>query len=128
VEEIGGYEKLIEHERELGKRFLDQFEGLEWFKLFGKKDRVGAIAFNLEGFSFSGCKEGTVESNNQGAEILDFVSSQGLCIRDGFHCAQPLHDKFKRGPTMRVSLGIYTDEKDIDKAAQIIKQGVLRFM
>jgi cysteine desulfurase/selenocysteine lyase len=128
VEEIGGYEKLIEHERELVKRFLDQFEGLEWFKLFGKKDRVGAIAFNLEGFSFSGCKEGTVESNNQGEEILDFVSSQGLCIRDGFHCAQPLHEKFKKGPTMRVSLGIYTDEKDIDKAARIIKQGVLRFM
>ncbi|KUK76888.1 MAG: Cysteine desulfurase [candidate division WS6 bacterium 34_10] len=128
VEDIGGYEELIEHERELVERFLDQFEGLEWFKLFGKADRVGAIAFNLEGFSFSGCKEGTVKSNTQGKEILDFISSQGLCIRDGFHCAQPLHEKFKKGPTMRVSLGIYTDEKDIDKATQIIKQGVLRFM
>ncbi len=128
VEDIGGYEELINHERELIERFLEQFEGLEWFKLFGKADRVGAIAFNLEGFSFSGCKEGTVESNNQGKEILDFISSQGLCIRDGFHCAQPLHEKFKKGPTMRVSLGIYTDEKDIDKAARIIKQGVLRFM
>ena len=128
VEEIGGYDKLIEHERDLIERFLSHFEGIEWFKLFGKADRVGAISFNLEGFSFSGCKEGTVDSNKQGEEILDFISSQGVCIRDGFHCAQPLHEKFKRGPTMRVSLGIYTDSNDIDKAAQIIKQGVLRFM
>jgi cysteine desulfurase/selenocysteine lyase len=128
VEEIGGYENLIEHEKELIHLFLNHFDGIEWFKLFGKEDRVGAIAFNLEGFSFAGCKRATVESNEQGSQILDFLSSKGLCIRDGYHCAQPLHDKFEVGPTMRVSLGIYNDEKDIDKAAQLIKQGVLRVM
>ena len=128
VEEIGGYDILIDHERELIKQFLSHFEGISWFKLFGKEDRVGSIAFNLEGFSFAGCKEGTVDSNKQGKEILEFLSSQGLCIRDGFHCAQPLHEKFKRGPTMRVSLGIYNDSKDVDNAAKLIKEGVLRVM
>lgn len=128
VEQIGGYEELIEHERGLIEEFLSYFDGLDWFKLFGKSDRVGAIAFNLEGFSFAGCKKGTVESNELGEKILQFISSQGLCIRDGFHCAQPLHKKFEKGPTMRVSLGIYTDSKDIEKAARIIKQGVLRNM
>jgi cysteine desulfurase/selenocysteine lyase len=126
IESIGGYEELVKHEKQLIQRFLSHFEGIDWFKLFGKQDRLGAISFNLEGFSFKGCKEGTVESNEQGVAILDFLSSQGLCIRDGFHCAQPLHDIFGRGPTMRVSLGIYTNEADIDKAAQLIKQGVLR--
>jgi cysteine desulfurase/selenocysteine lyase len=128
VEQVGGYESLIEHEKALISRFLSHFEGLEWFKLFGKDDRLGAIAFNLEGFSFAGCKRGTVETNEQGVEILKFLASQGLCIRDGFHCAQPLHDIFEVGPTMRVSLGIYSNEEDIDKAAQLIKQGVLRVM
>lgn len=126
VDEVGGYDELIKHEKGLIKRFLSHFDEIDWFKLFGKEERLGAISFNLEGFSFKGCKEGTVEGNEQGVAILEFLSSQGLCIRDGFHCAQPLHDKYQRGPTMRVSLGIYTTEKDIDKAAQLIKQGVLR--
>jgi cysteine desulfurase/selenocysteine lyase len=126
VTSIGGYDKLLEHEEALIKQFLSYFDGISWFNLFGKQDRVGSISFNLEGFTFSGCKKGTAESNEQGEEILKFLSSQGVCIRDGFHCAQPLHEKFNRGPTMRVSLGIYNDSEDIEKAAQLIKQGVLR--
>jgi len=126
VSKMGGYDALIEHERDLVNRFLSAFDGIEWFKLFGSKDRVGAISFNIEGFSFEGCKKGTVESNTQGKEILEFISSQGVCLRDGFHCAQPLHERFGLGPTIRVSLGIYTDQEDIDRSIQIIKQGVLR--
>ncbi|MCD4811099.1 aminotransferase class V-fold PLP-dependent enzyme [bacterium] len=126
VKNMGGFDVLINHEKELVERFISQFEGIEWFKLFGSTERVGAITFNLEGFSFAGCKESTEDSNIQGKDILEFISSQGICIRDGFHCAQPLHDKFKIGPTMRVSLGIYTEQVDIDRVVQIIKQGVLR--
>jgi cysteine desulfurase/selenocysteine lyase len=126
VKSIGGYDRLLEHEEALVKEFLSYFDGISWFNLFGKEDRVGSISFNLEGFTFSGCKKGTVESNKQGEEILKFLSLQGVCIRDGFHCAQPLHEKFNKGPTMRVSLGIYNDSEDIEKAAQFIKQGVLR--
>ncbi|HCC67811.1 TPA: cysteine desulfurase CsdA [Patescibacteria group bacterium] len=128
IKNIGGYEVLIQHEKNLISRFISKFEGLDWFKLFGKRERIGVISFNLEGFSFMGCKKETLESNDQGKKILDFISSRGLCIRDGFHCAQPLHTRFSIGPTMRVSVGIYTDERDIDRAVQIIKQGVLRTM
>ena len=126
VEEVGGYENLINHERELVDRFISSFDGLDWFKLFGSKDRVGAISFNITGFTFEGCHKSNETSDDKGKKILEFISSQGVCLRDGFHCAQPLHSKFDNGPTMRVSLGIYTDQKDIDRAVQIIKQGVLR--
>jgi len=126
VKGIGGYEKLVEHERSLIEGFLSQFEELEWFKLFGSTDRLGVITFNIEGFSFAGCKKGTVDSNKYGEEIIEFLASKGLCIRDGFHCAQPLHERFKKGPTMRVSFGIYNDEADVDRAVKLIKEGVLR--
>jgi len=128
VKAIGGYDKLINHEKTLITHFLSNFEGLKWFKLFGSKDRLGAIAFSLEGFSFSGCKKRTVESSDRGKEIIQFLASKGLCLRDGFHCAQPLHKKFERGPTLRVSLGIYTDIDDINRASQFIKESVLRVM
>lgn len=128
VEEIGGYDALLEHEKMLVNNFLSSFEGIDWFKIFGKKERIGSIAFNLEGFTFSGCKKGTENSNQKGKDILEYISSKGLCIRDGFHCAQPLHEKFDKGPTMRVSFGIYNNEDDIKRATQIIKEGVLRVM
>ncbi|MDD3474519.1 MAG: cysteine desulfurase [Candidatus Dojkabacteria bacterium] len=128
VTDLGGYERLVEHEKSLINRFLSNFEEMEWFKLFGSKERLGVITFNIDGFSFSGCKKGTVESNKYGEEIINFLSSKGLCIRDGFHCAQPLHERFDKGPTLRVSLGIYSDEADIDRAVKLIKEGVLRVM
>jgi cysteine desulfurase/selenocysteine lyase len=128
VDDIGGYEKLIEHEKSLIERFLLGFEGIEWFKLFGTNERLGVIAFNIEGFSFAGCKKGTVDSNKYGEEIIEFLSSKGICLRDGFHCAQPLHERFDKGPTMRISFGIYNDESDVDRAVKLIKEGVLRVM
>ncbi|MCD4756575.1 cysteine desulfurase [bacterium] len=126
VKDMGGYDVLINHERDLVESFISQFDGIEWFKLFGSRERVGAITFNLKGFSFAGCKESKIDSNTRGEDILEFISSQGVCIRDGFHCAQPLHDKFGVGPTMRVSLGVYSTQEDIDRVVLIIKQGVLR--
>ena len=126
VEEMGGYGKLKEHEKSLIERFLLGFEDIEWFKLFGSNERLGVISFNIEGFLFAGCKQGVVNTNNHGEEIIKFLSSKGLCIRDGFHCAQPLHEKFGKGPTMRISFGIYNDESDVDRAVRLIKEGVLR--
>jgi cysteine desulfurase/selenocysteine lyase len=128
VEKIGGYDALLEHEKFLVDTFLSSFEGISWFKIFGQKERIGSIAFNLEGFTFAGCKKDTKDSNQKGEDILEYISSKGLCIRDGFHCAQPLHERFDKGPTMRVSFGIYNNEEDVKRAAQIIKEGVLRVM
>jgi cysteine desulfurase/selenocysteine lyase len=128
LDKIGGYEFLEEHERLLVDTFISNFEGIDWFKIFGKKERIGSIAFNLEGFTFDGCKKETKNSNQKGKDILEYISSKGLCIRDGFHCAQPLHEKFDKGPTMRASFGIYNNEEDVKRACKIIKEGVLRVM
>ena len=128
VEKMGGYDSLLEHEKFLVDTFISNFENIDWFKIFGKKVRIGSVAFNLEGFTFHGCKKETGNSNQKGRDILEYISSKGLCIREGFHCAQPLHEKFDRGPTMRASFGIYNTEEDVKRASQIIKEGVLRVM
>lgn len=127
VGEMGGYDKLVEHERSLMKELFDNFDGIEWFKPFGKIDynnRYGVLAFNIEGFSFKGCKEKRLE-NQEGDSIVEYISKKGVCVREGFHCAEPLHDTFHVGPTMRASFGIYNNTKDIQLFSQYLKEAVL---
>ncbi|HAM37657.1 TPA: cysteine desulfurase, partial [Patescibacteria group bacterium] len=92
VEEMGGYEKLIDHERNLMTGVIDSFDGIDWFKPFGKietNNRYGALTFNIDGFSFKGCKE-KENSNQEGDGIVEYISKNGVCVREGFHCAEPL--------------------------------------
>jgi len=127
VNEMGGFNALIAHERALMKATLDAFDGIDWFKPFGKIDpnnRYGVLTFNIDGFSFKGCKD--KEKNNQGGDgIVEYISKKGICVREGFHCAEPLHDVFKVGPTMRASFGIYNNDEDVKVFAQFLKEAVL---
>jgi cysteine desulfurase/selenocysteine lyase len=127
VNDMGGYDNLIEHERSLMKALFDSFDGIEWFKPFGKTDpnnRYGVLAFNIEGFSFKGCKEKRL-GNQEGDGIVEYISKKGACVREGFHCAEPLHDLFHVGPTMRASFGIYNNKEDIKLFTQYLKEAVL---
>ncbi len=127
VNEMGGFEKLVEHERGLMRELLDSFDGVEWFKPFGKIDynnRYGVLTFNIEGFSFKGCKEKRQE-NQEGDGIVEYISKKGVCVREGFHCAEPLHDRFHIGPTMRVSFGIYNNIEDVKKFSNYLKEALL---
>jgi len=130
LEKVGGWEKLVKHEQDLTEFFLKQFDGIEWFKSFGPRDslqKYGAIAFHIEGFTFRGCKNiFNVETNRDGSGISNFLNEKGLAFREGYHCAEPLHDKFCVGPSLRFSLAIYTNEDDLKYAANMLKQAVLQ--
>lgn len=127
VNDMGGFDKLIEHERNLMKELFDSFDGIEWFKPFGKIDvnnRYGVLTFNIDGFSFKGCKEKENEKK-EGEGIVGYISEKGICVREGFHCAEPLHDVFNVGPTMRASFGIYNNSEDVKSFARFLKEAVL---
>ena len=129
LESVGGWNALVKHEQELIEYFYKQFDGLEWFKPFGPRDsskKYGAIAFHIDGFVFRGCKDiHKKESSKDGGGITKFLNDKGIAFREGYHCAEPLHDKFKVGPSLRFSLGIYTNEEDLKYAANALKEAVL---
>jgi len=131
VEDIGGFEKLEEYEKSLAERFIKSFDTLDWFKVLGSKDMNnrcgGVVAFNIEGFKFQGCKksEEEIKDKKDGTKLIEFLSDNGICLRDGFHCAEPLHDRFKFGPTLRLSVAMYNSEEEIDFTARKIKEFVL---
>ena len=96
------------HERALVAEARAALSAINSVRLFGPEDSLGIVSFAVEGVH-----------PHDVATILD---EEGVAIRAGHHCAQPLMDYFSVPATARASFGIYSDSADI---AALIK-GVLR--
>ena len=55
------------------------------------------------------------------SDLARLLGSMGVCVRSGRHCAHIAHDELGFGATVRVSLGIYNSEDDIEKLTDAIK-------
>lgn len=98
-----GMDAIRKHEKEITSYALSSLEKISSIQIIGSKDaskRGGVISFTLTGVH-----------PHDVAQILD---EDNVCIRVGFHCAQPLHDYLSCGPTARASFYIYTTHSDID--------------
>ena len=89
------------HETALRDRAMDALRGLNWVKLHGQAPDKGAIvAFSVEG-----------AHPHDVAQILD---RQGVAIRAGHHCAQPLMQRLGVTATARASFACYNRLDEID--------------
>jgi cysteine desulfurase / selenocysteine lyase len=98
-----GMENVREHEIAITEYALKKLQVVKGMKIYGPHDasqKGGVVSFRLDGIH-----------PHDIAQILD---QHNVCIRVGFHCAQPLHDSVIGGPTARASFYIYTTESDID--------------
>ncbi|MEM7449448.1 MAG: cysteine desulfurase [Myxococcota bacterium] len=87
---------------EYGTKLLSEIPGL---RLIGTAPRkTGVLSFVME------------DAHPQ--DIGTVLDKQGIAIRTGHHCAQPLMERFKVPATARASLGIYNTKADIDALAQ----------
>jgi cysteine desulfurase/selenocysteine lyase len=77
-------------------------------RLFGPEDSAGIVSFAIEG----------VHPHDIGT-ILD---EEGVAIRAGHHCAQPLMEHLDVPATARASFGIYSDADDIVALARGIER------
>jgi len=91
------------HELPLLARLLDGVACLEHVRVVGPpraEQHSGAVSLAIDG--------GDVQL---AAGVLDL---QGIAVRAGFHCAQPLLEGLGCGPTLRASVAVYTNAQDID--------------
>jgi cysteine desulfurase/selenocysteine lyase len=104
-----GFERIAEHERDLlahGTRALMNVPGL---KLTGTaSEKAGILSFVLEG----------VHPHDVGT-ILD---REGVAIRTGHHCCQPLMDRLGVPATARASLALYNTREEIDALASALSR------
>jgi cysteine desulfurase/selenocysteine lyase len=107
IEELGR-DNILEHEEALTGYALDRLSRIPGLNLVGGgQQRLSVVSFNLDG----------VHPHDVGT-VLD---QQGVAVRVGHHCAQPLMDKLGVAGTVRASLGVYNDRDDIDRLAAAVE-------
>ena len=96
-----GMEAINAHERELLDYATARLQEINSLRFIGTADdKAGIVSFELDG----------VHAHDIGT-ILD---REGIAVRVGHHCAQPLMDRFGITGTVRASFGLYNDKADID--------------
>jgi cysteine desulfurase/selenocysteine lyase len=104
-----GMDNVENIEKDLLKYAMEELSKLDFITVYGPKNiekRAGVISFNVNGVH-----------PHDVASILD---SQGVCIRSGNHCAQPLLRYMKLDSTCRASLYIYNTKEDIDRLVKAL--------
>ena len=98
-----GLDAIAAHEHELTAYALERLSELPGLTLYGPplERRSGIVSFNLEGIH-----------PHDVAQILD---SEGVCVRAGHHCNQPLMHKLGVAATSRASFYLYSMPEEIDR-------------
>jgi len=98
-----GLEAIHEHEQELAAYALGRLADIPGITLYGPpaERRAGIVSFNIDGIH-----------PHDVAQILDM---QGVAIRAGHHCCQPLMQKLGVAATNRASFYLYTVQEEIDQ-------------
>jgi cysteine desulfurase / selenocysteine lyase len=104
-----GLDKVREHERSILRFALDEMKGLNFARVIGTTD----TRVNLFSFVFNDAHPLDV------GQILD---QQGVAVRVGHHCAQPLMKRFEIGGTVRASFGIYNNFEDVEHLVKALKK------
>jgi cysteine desulfurase/selenocysteine lyase len=83
--------------------------------------KYGAISFNAVSSQPSAVSPQVIHPFDIGT-LLD---QQGIAVRTGHHCAEPLIDSLKVPGTVRISFGLYNTHEDIDRFIQALKKAVM---
>ena len=99
------------HEIALLQLALDRLGAVDGIRLYGPPDlavRSGVVSFTLEGV--------------HPHDIATVLDGEGVCVRAGHHCAQPLMRRLELPATARASFYVYNDERDVDALVQGIEK------
>jgi cysteine desulfurase/selenocysteine lyase len=99
-----GLERIAEHERALLAHATERLSEIPGLRIVGTaREKAGVVSFVLE----------DVHPHDVGT-ILD---QEGICIRTGHHCAQPVMTRYDLPATARASLGLYNTLEEVDALA-----------
>jgi cysteine desulfurase/selenocysteine lyase len=108
-----GLDRIAEHEVALARAAIERLSQIEGITLYGPRDhRAGVVSFTY----------GDIHPH----DLATIVDQDGICIRAGHHCTQPLMRRLNVAATARASFYIYNDHDDIDAlAGSLVKAGAL---
>ena len=122
-----GFEAIEAHERELTEYCESQLAAIEGVHIYAAgQPKAGVISFNV----FDSQKS-KVESRKPTEGLIHpfdigtLLDQQGVAVRTGHHCAEPLIDELGVPGTVRVSFGLYNDKADIDAFIAALKKAIV---
>jgi cysteine desulfurase/selenocysteine lyase len=104
-----GMREIMDHEQEIVDYVMPKLEQIEGLTIFGPKDpkdRTGVIAFNIDGV--------------HPHDVATAMDMEGVAVRAGHHCAQPLMNYLSQPATARASFYLYNTLADADKFVEAL--------
>jgi len=106
-----GMERVRAHERDLTVYALERLPEVEGLRSFGPSDpdrRGGVVSFELAGM--------------HPHDIAELCDREGVCVRAGHHCAQPLMRTLGVAATARASFHVYNTREDVDRLVSALQK------
>lgn len=107
LEEIG-LDEISRHEHKLADYALERFDQLDGVTVYGPKERAGLVTFNLD--------------DVHPHDVATVLDAEGIAVRAGHHCAQPLMKWLDVTATARASFYLYNTEEEIDKLVEALQK------
>jgi cysteine desulfurase / selenocysteine lyase len=111
-----GMEKIHQYEEQLTAYLFEKLAQIDNLKIYGikpdqeGKGRAALAAFNVEGI--------------HGNDLATLLDQEGIAIRSGHHCTQPLHRYFNVSGSARASLYFYNTFAEIDRFVEVLKETI----
>lgn len=106
-----GMPAVRSHEMEVTAYALEKLAKIPGLRVYGPRDvkhRGGVISFTME--------------KAHPHDIASILDVEGVCIRSGHHCAQPLMERYDLAATARASFYVYNDFEDADRLAAALQK------
>ena len=104
-----GFENIQQQEKTLLEYATEKLLEIDGMRIFGtSKDKTSVVSFNIDGI--------------HPYDIGTIIDKQGIAVRTGHHCAQPIMNYFKIPGTIRASFAFYNTEEEIDLMINAIKK------
>lgn len=104
-----GFDKIYRHEHELLTYARQKISELDFIQMYGGSLDAGPIiSFNMKG--------------NHHSDVGQILDREGVAVRAGHHCAQPLMAKLGVAGTVRASFSVYNTKQDVDRLVAALKK------
>jgi len=106
---VVGMENIATHEKRLLDIMTRDLAGIDGLNFYGtSQNKAGVVSFTADWAHAS--------------DIAMILDQQGVAVRTGHHCCMPLMERFDVDATVRASLGLYSNEADIDALVRGLKK------
>jgi len=104
-----GFDAIHAHERELHAHLTKRLSAIPGLKIIGTaKHKASVVSFTIE------------EPKLNAQDIGVMLDLEGIAIRTGHHCCQPIMDRYGVPGTARASLALYNTKADVDRLADAL--------